>query len=70
MKYFKDKEDFKGNMDKMDPKLLIMLDELREEYGQPIILNSSEISSKILINSCILLSSYQPSKSMKKVCKY
>jgi uncharacterized protein YcbK (DUF882 family) len=41
MKYFKDKEDFKGNMDKMDPKLLSMLDELREEYGYPIILNSS-----------------------------
>lgn len=41
MKYFKDKEDFKGNMDKMDPKLLSMLDELREEYGSPIILNSS-----------------------------
>ena len=41
MKYFKDKEDFKGNMNKMDPKLLSMLDELREEYGYPIILNSS-----------------------------
>jgi|TARA_B100001996_G_scaffold354705_1_gene316825 uncharacterized protein YcbK (DUF882 family) len=41
MKYFKNKEDFKGNMDKMDPKLLSMLDELREEYGYPIILNSS-----------------------------
>jgi uncharacterized protein YcbK (DUF882 family) len=41
MKYFKNKEDFKGNMDKMDPKLLSMLDELREEYGNPIILNSS-----------------------------
>ncbi len=41
MKYFKDKQDFKGNMDKMDPKLLSMLDELREEYGYPIILNSS-----------------------------
>jgi uncharacterized protein YcbK (DUF882 family) len=41
MKYFTDKEDFKGNMDKMDPKLLSMLDELREEYGYPIILNSS-----------------------------
>ncbi len=35
------KQDFKGNMDKMDPKLLSMLDELREEYGYPIILNSS-----------------------------
>ncbi len=41
MKYFTDKGDFKGNMDKMDPKLLSMLDELREEYGQPIVLNSS-----------------------------
>ena len=41
MKYFNDKNDFKGNIDKMDPKLLTMLDELREEYGQPIILNSS-----------------------------
>jgi uncharacterized protein YcbK (DUF882 family) len=41
MKYFNDKDDFKGNMDKMDPKLLTMLDELREEYGHPIVLNSS-----------------------------
>ena len=41
MKYFTNEGDFKGNIDKMDPKLLTMLDELREEYGQPIILNSS-----------------------------
>jgi len=41
MKYFTDKEDFKGNIDKMDPKLLTMLDELREEYGQAIVLTSS-----------------------------
>ena len=41
MKYFDNENDFKGNMDKMDPKLLIMLDELRETYGYPIILNSS-----------------------------
>jgi uncharacterized protein YcbK (DUF882 family) len=41
MKYFTDKTDFKGNMDKMDPKILSMLDDLREEYGNPIIINSS-----------------------------
>ena len=41
MKYFDNENDFKGNMDKMDPKLLTMLDELRETYGYPIILNSS-----------------------------
>jgi hypothetical protein len=37
LKYFSDKEDFKGNMDKMDSKLLGMLDALRSEYGFPII---------------------------------
>jgi hypothetical protein len=36
MKYFTNEADFKGNIDKMDPKLLTMLDELREEYGQAI----------------------------------
>jgi zinc D-Ala-D-Ala carboxypeptidase len=41
MKYFNNENDFKGNMDKMDPVLLAMLDDLREEYGYPIILNSS-----------------------------
>lgn len=41
MKYFTNENDFKGNMDKMDPKLLTMLDELREKFGYPIILNSS-----------------------------
>ena len=41
LKYFSDKEDFKGNMDKMDSKLLGMLDALRSEYGFPIILTSS-----------------------------
>ena len=41
LKYFTDTEDFRGNMDKMDPKILSMLDELREEYGQAIIINSS-----------------------------
>ena len=29
LKYFTDTEDFRGNMDKMDPKILSMLDELR-----------------------------------------
>ena len=38
MKYFTDETDFKGNMHKMDPKLLDMLDTLRETYGHPIIL--------------------------------
>ncbi len=41
LKYFNDKDDFKGNMDKMDSKLLGMLDALRKEYGYPIIINSS-----------------------------
>lgn len=41
MKYFTDEYDFKGNMDKMDPKLLSMLDQLREAYGMPILLTSS-----------------------------
>lgn len=41
LKYFTDEDDFKGNMDKMDPKLLGMLDALRKEYGFPIIINSS-----------------------------
>lgn len=41
LKYFTDAEDFKGNMDKMDPKLLGMLDALRKEYGRAIVLNSS-----------------------------
>lgn len=41
MKYFTDEGDFKGNMDKMHPVLLQMLDELREKYGHPVILNSS-----------------------------
>ena len=35
LKYFTDESDFKGNMDKMDPKLLGMLDGLRKEYGTP-----------------------------------
>lgn len=41
LKYFTDEGDFKGNIDKMDPKLLGMLDALRKEYGFPIIINSS-----------------------------
>jgi len=41
LKYFTDEGDFKGNMDKMDPKLLGMLDALRKEYGFPITINSS-----------------------------
>ena len=41
LKYFTDKNDFKGNMDKMDPKLLGMLDALRAEYGFPVQLTSS-----------------------------
>ena len=41
MKYFTDEGDFKGNMHKMDSKLLDMLDSLREVYGHPIILNSA-----------------------------
>ena len=41
LKYFSDANDFKGNMDKMDPKLLGMLDALRKTYGFPIIINSS-----------------------------
>jgi len=41
LKYFNDKNDFKGNIDKMDPKLLGMLDALRKEYGYPIVINSS-----------------------------
>jgi uncharacterized protein YcbK (DUF882 family) len=41
LKYFTDEEDFKGNMDKMDPKLLGMLDALRKAYGFPITINSS-----------------------------
>ena len=44
LKYFSDEVDFKGNMDKMDPKLLGMLDALRKEYGFPIVLTSSYIS--------------------------
>lgn len=40
LKYFTDEDDFGGNMDKMDTKLLGMLDALRKEYGHPIILNS------------------------------
>jgi zinc D-Ala-D-Ala carboxypeptidase len=41
LKYFNDEHDFKGNMDKMDSKLLGMLDALRAEYGFPIQLTSS-----------------------------
>ena len=41
LKYFTDAGDFKGNMDKMDSKLLGMLDALRKEYGFPVIINSS-----------------------------
>ena len=41
LKYFSDADDFKGNMDKMNPKLLGMLDPLRKTYGFPIIINSS-----------------------------
>ena len=41
LKYFTDEADFKGNMDKMNPILLSMLDALRKEYGFPIIINSS-----------------------------
>jgi uncharacterized protein YcbK (DUF882 family) len=41
LKYFNDQDDFKGNMDKMDSKLLGMLDALRAEYGFPIVINSS-----------------------------
>lgn len=41
LKYFTDETDFKGNIDKMDPKLLGMLDGLRKEYGYPITLTSS-----------------------------
>ena len=41
LKYFTNEGDFKGNIDKMDPKLLGMLDALRKEYGFPIIINSS-----------------------------
>ena len=41
LKYFTDSQDFKGNMDKMDPILLGKLDALRKEYGFPIIINSS-----------------------------
>lgn len=40
MKYFTNEGDFGGKMDKMDPKLLSMLDELREEYGKVIVLTS------------------------------
>lgn len=40
LKYFTDEHDFNGNMDKMDPKLLGMLDALRKEYGYPIKLTS------------------------------
>ena len=40
LKYFTDKDDFNGQMDRMDPKLLSMLDELREEYGKAIIITS------------------------------
>ena len=40
LKYFTDDHDFNGNMDKMDPKLLGMLDALRKEYGYPIKLTS------------------------------
>jgi uncharacterized protein YcbK (DUF882 family) len=41
LKYFNDQDDFKGNIDKMDSKLLGMLDALRAEYGFPITLTSS-----------------------------
>lgn len=41
LKYFTDQGDFKGNMDKMNPKLLSMLDEVRELYGHPMIITSS-----------------------------
>lgn len=41
MKYFNNEDDFKGNIDKMDPVLLEMLDALREEYGSPVVLTSS-----------------------------
>jgi len=41
LKYFTDKADFKGNIDKMNPKILGMLDALRAEYGSPIVINSS-----------------------------
>ena len=47
LKYFNDKNDFKGNMDKMNPKLLGMLDALRAEYGFPIILTSSYRSPEL-----------------------
>lgn len=40
MKYFTDEDDFHGQMHKMDPKLLDMLDTLREKFGYPIVLNS------------------------------
>lgn len=40
MKYFTDEGDFDGQMHKMDPKLLDMLDTLREKFGYPIVLNS------------------------------
>ena len=41
LKYFTNEGDFKGNIDKMDPKLLGMLDALRKTYGFPITINSS-----------------------------
>ena len=41
LKYFTDKGDFKGNIYKMNPKILGMLDALRVEYGSPIVINSS-----------------------------
>lgn len=40
LKYFNNESDFDGMIDKMDVKLLTMLDELREKYGRPIVLNS------------------------------
>lgn len=40
LKYFNNESDFDGMMEMMEPKLLTMLDELREEYGHPIVLTS------------------------------
>ena len=40
LKYFNNESDFDGQIDKMDSKLLSMLDELREEYGHPVVLTS------------------------------
>ena len=40
LKYFNNESDFDGMMEMMEPKLLTMLDELREEYGHPVVLTS------------------------------